>query len=164
LRIPVARICTATMNLLRRFILLTPLQRRLLIEVVLVVTFVSLGLRCFSFARVRQLLDRYARALSVTDRNTALRDARDVEHFTSMLQWALASVLTRMPGARSCLREALTANAILRRHGVHSQLRFGVRRNSTDGGPLEAHAWVVCDGRVAVGALDDLADFTPLNA
>jgi hypothetical protein len=61
----------------------------------------------------------------------------------------------RLPWQTTCLVAALAARAMLRRRGIASVLRFGLRR-STDG-RLDAHAWleagdgVVCGGRAAEG-------------
>ena len=48
-------------------------------------------------------------------------------------------------GLVTCLPRSLTLCWLLRRHGVESELRMGVRR---DGEGLVAHAWVVCHGTV----------------
>jgi Transglutaminase-like superfamily len=48
-------------------------------------------------------------------------------------------------GLVTCLPRSLTLWWLLRRHGVESELRIGVRR---DGEQLVAHAWVVCHGTV----------------
>jgi hypothetical protein len=45
----------------------------------------------------------------------------------------------------TCLPRSLTLWWILRRYGIESELRMGVRR---DGEHIVAHAWVVCYGTV----------------
>jgi hypothetical protein len=53
-----------------------------------------------------------------------------------------ARALPRRPG---CLAASLALQSILRRRGVASALRLGVRTVGTE---LDAHAWVEADGRV----------------
>src|SRR5690606_21028653 len=48
----------------------------------------------------------------------------------------------------TCLVEALAAQMLLARHGVHSTLRIGVEM---DGEEFGAHAWVEVNGQVVVG-------------
>jgi hypothetical protein len=64
----------------------------------------------------------------------------------------------------TCLRQALAADAMLRRYGFASQLRLGVQRHR---GPsstsLQSHAWVECDGAIVVGGIEGLADYAVLD-
>ena len=48
-------------------------------------------------------------------------------------------------GLVTCLPRSLTLSWLLRRHGIESELRIGVRK---DGERLVAHAWVVCHDMV----------------
>jgi hypothetical protein len=76
------------------------------------------------------------------------------------VSWAVAIVAARVPPA-TCLVQALAAGAMLQRRGLACELRLGVRNRTAEGGAaIEAHAWVECDGRVAVGAVDHLAELT----
>ena len=77
--------------------------------------------------------------------------------------WAVKAVARRFP-ATPCLVEALVMNTLLRRHGHVSDLKIGVRlgdRTRRDI-PLDAHAWVECDGRIVVGAVADLDEYAVL--
>lgn len=49
----------------------------------------------------------------------------------------------RLPHSGTCLRRSLVLQRFLRREGIETELRFGVRK--TDGG-LEAHAWLEHEG------------------
>ncbi|MET0341616.1 MAG: lasso peptide biosynthesis B2 protein [Polyangiales bacterium] len=51
---------------------------------------------------------------------------------------------------------------MLARHGHPSQIHVGVSRDAH--GKIDAHAWVVCEGRIVVGDLPDLSRFVPLPA
>ena len=78
--------------------------------------------------------------------------------------WAFKAVARRIPSA-SCLAEALAMDALLRRHGHAFALRIGVRAGDRDGrhGPLDAHAWVECDGLVVIGAVPNLDEYAVLT-
>ena len=55
-------------------------------------------------------------------------------------------------------------STLLRRHGHVSDLKIGVRlgdRTRPDI-PLDAHAWVECDGRIVIGAVADLDEYAVL--
>jgi hypothetical protein len=77
--------------------------------------------------------------------------------------WAVKAVARRFP-ATSCLVEALVMNTLLRRHGHVSDLKIGVRLGDRAWRdiPLDAHAWVECDGRIVIGAVADLDEYAVL--
>jgi hypothetical protein len=64
------------------------------------------------------------------------------------------------PYRASCLQQSLVLWWLLRRQGIHSDLRIGVRK---EGGRLEAHAWVEHSGTVLndVGNVDQC--FSPFS-
>ena len=76
------------------------------------------------------------------------------------IAWSVNAVRRRCPGG-SCLQWALVARRLLKRHGHHSELRFGVARPG--GNEFSAHAWVECGGRVVVGNLPDLHTYSVLT-
>lgn len=57
--------------------------------------------------------------------------------------------------------KAFTAQILLSRRGVVSDLRIGVAKNER--GRLEAHAWVECRGRIVVGDSVDLAGLSAMQ-
>jgi hypothetical protein len=62
----------------------------------------------------------------------------------------------------SCLRRAAVLAFLLRRSGHDARVVIGVRRS--DGGELEAHAWLACDGREPfLEPSDSIASFQPLG-
>lgn len=63
-----------------------------------------------------------------------------------------------IPGA-SCLTQALAAQVLLRRAGLDTTLRIGVKKEPAEG--LKAHAWLECDGVIVVGG-EVMSQFTPL--
>ena len=55
-------------------------------------------------------------------------------------------------------------HALLHRHGHASNLKIGVRLvdRAVRDVPLDAHAWVECDGRIVIGAVADLDEYAVL--
>lgn len=63
--------------------------------------------------------------------------------------WAVSAAARRSPTGSTCLANALVGQAMLRRHGHHSELRIGVRRNADRA--FAAHAWLEIDGSILMG-------------
>ena len=142
-------------SLYRKFTSLDRSDRRLVLEAASLMTFVWAGLRLCRFPMLRRTLDQYVKSQTTghTDQSHPAAIAR--------VRWAITVVAARFPSA-TCLVQALTADAILRRMGLSCELRIGVRVSGKSAVPIEAHAWVDCDGTVAVGAIEDLSDFRVL--
>ena len=140
-----------------RFQALNPGDRLLVREAAVVLVLVWASLRVLNFSTLRRLLDRYASARRVSSGGAT--PARD------RIGWAVMAVARRSPVPMTCLRQALAAEAMLKRHGFVSQLCLGVRRHrSISSASLQSHAWVECEGAIVVGELDELADYAVLTA
>jgi hypothetical protein len=117
--------------LLRRFFNLAPCDKRLV-----------LGLRFIHFGPLRRLLDRFS---------TAGRSADPV--LTSLvveqIAWAVDASSRHLRAISTCLTEALTAEAMLRRRGVPARAAIGIDRPK--GGVLHAHAWTELGGTMVTG-------------
>lgn len=88
------------------------------------------------------------------DRTPIPAVGRTVERTARAAPWPLAGRLT-------CLRVALVTRALYAQFGVDVDVRFGVLRG---GETFEAHAWVVSDGRVVAGAVENLDAYAVLEA
>jgi hypothetical protein len=139
------------MQLLRSYARLPHAQRMLLIRALLLVTVVRLALWLLPFRLVYQLLERVGGQVG---QQYPTRSQLEAQHV-----WAVAAVSRYVPGA-TCLTQALSLRALLARAGVQSELRIGVAKNSHN--QLEAHAWVVREERILIGALPDMARYVPL--
>jgi len=64
------------------------------------------------------------------------------------------------PVRARCLHRALALHEWLRREGLPSDLRLGVRRDADE---LKAHAWVELAGRLVRDGPAEIAEFTPLE-
>jgi hypothetical protein len=58
--------------------------------------------------------------------------------------------------------QALAGDVMLRRRGVGCELRIGVRAGGSGAVPIESHAWIECNGAVAIGAIENLSTFQVL--
>lgn len=89
------------------------------------------------------------RPATAADRQQARRYARALERAA---RWR--------PSAARCLHRSLALHRWLRREGLASELRIGVRR---EGGRLTGHAWVELAGEVVNDHADRVAAFTRLT-
>jgi len=142
--------------LCHRFASLDRSDRQLVLEVLALMALVSAGLRLVRFPTLRRALERYVRLRTIAP-------ARSRAAAIDRVRWAITVVAARLPGA-TCLVQALTGDAILRRMGLPCELRIGVRVSGRRSAAIEAHAWVDCNGLVAIGAIEDLSDFRVLAA
>lgn len=108
---------------------------------------VRVGLWLLPFAALRRLLAQLSRCRTTT--NLPL----------PALLHALTALSQFVPAA-TCLVQALTAHTLLVRHGHAAELHIGVAKAGA--ARLHAHAWVALHGRVLIGAVADLARYTPL--
>ncbi|MEM9005879.1 MAG: lasso peptide biosynthesis B2 protein [Cyanobacteria bacterium P01_F01_bin.86] len=85
-----------------------------------------------------------------TDRNVA------------KLVWSIQVAGRYLPGRAKCLARALATQVLMNWYRYSSELRIGV--DKTPAGEFRAHAWIEYQGRVIIGNLKDLSQFTPLIA
>jgi len=126
---------------------LSSAERRWLALCLLAMPAVVFGLGTFGFARMRSWLQRWPGR-----RTPGPRGPEDAERARAIAR-VVGVVAGRGPVHATCLRRALLVSWILRREGIASALRIGVRR---EGDELLAHAWVEHDG-VPLGEDDDPA-------
>jgi hypothetical protein len=85
-----------------------------------------------------------------TARRVAATTARGRKtHAVEQLAWAITVASRYVPGA-TCLTKALAIHALLTYSGHPARVEIGVAKDSG----FEAHAWVVCAGKVVLGAAE----------
>jgi transglutaminase superfamily protein len=141
----------------RRFASLDRLDRRLVLEAASLMALVWTGLRLLRFPTLRRLLDGYAATPA-----PAHADAPSLR-IIGKVRWAITAVAARFPSA-TCLVQALAADTLLRRRGLAPELHIGVRPHVSSAISIEAHAWVECEGSVAIGSIENLSDFARLTS
>ena len=133
---------------LRKFRSLSLGERRLLLDTVVLVTFLRAALCLMPFVRVNDYLARRAKSHPLR-RHIA----------TSRLLWAIRTVAARIPRT-TCLTQALAAKYQLERSGRNAQLHLGIAKQN---GQFLAHAWLECDGETVLGG--EISDrYAPLVA
>jgi transglutaminase superfamily protein len=126
-------------NAWRKFRRLSPTERRLRLEALLILVGTIAALRVASLRRCQSLLASLIRATPDGDEiyaESAAGRARKIAR-------AVRHAALHTPCHGSCLAEALVVWSLLRRDGIASHLQIGVRRSGID---LQAHAWVALNG------------------
>jgi hypothetical protein len=108
-------------------------------------------LRVLGYKRLLERIERRPAAEAVSARRL-----RRTRRFAGWLETASHRHVVR---AR-CLHRSLALHAWLRRKGLPSELRIGVRKEN---GELRAHAWVVLAGEVVNDRWESVAAFAPLT-
>ena len=142
------------MRSIKRLWSLSFLDRSLLAESFVVLALIKAGLWLLPFRALRRLL----RIDLESDPQNALVDRA----YERKVVWAIDAVGHRLPIFKNCLNRALATQLLLRRRGRRAKLQFGVIRNSE--GRVEFHAWLERDGEIIIGALSDLASYSPLGS
>lgn len=145
---------------------LSAADRRLLAEAGALLVLVRIGLWIVPFRTLRRLLPSLLSPLpDGREERKAYEGLSGAANTPTRVSWAIRVVSRRLPGLMTCLVQALAADAVLRRRGYAPRLRIGVRERGSQGSrPLEAHAWVECDGVLVVGGLENLPDYVVLSA
>lgn len=133
------------MRLVSKFLRLSAMDRRLLVESVFLLGAIKLGLWVLPFRILRQLM---AKIIGPT---TDLK-APDLSSM-EQVAWAMGVVSRKLPIFKNCLNRALATQLLfgLRRQIV--DLRIGVTRSQQ--GKLEAHAWIESTGQIVIGEIDN---------
>ena len=124
----------------RKFRELSPIRRATAVRAVALLPVVSIMLRVVG-------LRRSARVLRCLSQPRPLSDASakdDLRRVAETIAGAVQAVARRHPFPSSCLSRSLVVWSLLRRRGVDSHLRIGVRKQE---GRFQAHAWVEHRGR-----------------
>jgi len=101
------------------------------------------------FDRVRKAADRLAKGP---------RRVRHQEPLERIVR--LVEVTEKFVPAATCLTQALTCQILLGRAGHVAALKIGVCK-APEGG-FKAHAWLECEGKIVIGAIPTLNEYTPL--
>lgn len=65
------------------------------------------------------------------------------------LIWSVEAAARRVPWRAMCIQKGIALQWMLRRRGVDAMLHYGIAHDRS--GELEAHVWVVAEGRVIIG-------------
>jgi hypothetical protein len=130
-----------SMTLARRFLKRTAADRRLLLRALALHTCVASLLRLVRFGTLSDWLCRYGGHRPAGGRPL---DSAAIDRIV----WAVQQAASVAPWGRTCLTEALTAGAMLRRAGCDTTLRYGVAEGKKG---VAAHAWLEHNGVEIIG-------------
>ncbi len=136
----------------RRYLALARANRLLFARAFIWLAAMDIALRFTSFRWIVQRQQQVARTEGHTSRDAQSRAAR-------YAHWIEIASRYHVVRAR-CLHRSLVLQHWLRREGLPSYLRIGVR---LEGGVLHAHAWVELDGQAVNEHSSALATFVPLG-
>jgi hypothetical protein len=138
------------MSRLNKFLRLSFSEKILLVRIWVLLAITRLGLSLLPFTTLRKILTVISPLI-----------ARDGEALSEdLLVWAVGAASRYVPRA-TCLAQALAVQLLLKQSGRQASLHIGV--NGVEGDHLDAHAWVVSQGRVLFGG-SNLARYTHLLA
>lgn len=136
------------LRVVRKFFALPIRKKCGVLSAWIVLILVRIGLWCLPFPRLLKLV-AFLSGKRPVDRPPSA-DADDIA-------WAV-NAASRFVPKPTCFTRALALNALLSRHGLASQIKIGIAKDANGG--LKSHAWVEYDGRVIIGYLTDLSDFS----
>lgn len=90
------------------------------------------------------------------DRQPIYADAHNTDWITRISR-SVPRAAQIVPWRSDCLVQAEAARALLFRQNIRADIRLGARK--TAGKQLDAHAWLICDGKVVTGG--DITVFEP---
>lgn len=139
------------MSSIRKFLVLSPDEKKLLIRATWLLWVCRLGLWLLPFKALRRHLAKLERPKPSGLKGGVI----DIDKII----WAVALASRYVPAA-TCLTQALAGQVLLNQHCAPALLRIGVMKNQR--GAFRAHAWIESQGRVVIGNAPDLALFIEL--
>lgn len=139
-----------------KFLRLPGYDRSFLIKTYVLLTLIRLGLWLVPFEQLWKASIRLGRHHPQPAPSYPLGIGSVVQRVIWAVNWSCR--LT--PGGAKCLARALVAKVLLDRHRCSAEFKIGVAKNGT--GTFEAHAWIEVEGRVVIGQLHNLEQFTPM--
>ena len=139
------------MKQLRRLLVTDAAERTVLLQALPLLILVRVSLWMLPLHRVHDASSALLTRVARPRRKGGLPPER--------ITW-LVTVASRLVPRAHCLIRAIVAQYLLARSGHLADLRIGVRK---DGGTLDAHAWLVLDGRPLFEDDEHLEDYTPFE-
>jgi hypothetical protein len=115
---------------LKQFVLFPAADRRLLLLIAALVPFVEFSLKAFGFNRIFNLINRWT-----TRPPQAEINREEVNKYARLMFLSYRN----SPLGGKCLARSLVLWGMLRRKGIETDLRFGMKKKD---GKLLAHAWI----------------------
>lgn len=130
----------------------------LILEAGAMLALARLSLALFSFEQIVHRRGRFSRPDDVAPADEADRATGAIAR---QVGWAIRTAAPRMPFRAVCLQQALAAQDMLRRRGIHTPVHFGVGHDENN--RFQAHAWLDVAG-VEVTGYPVAASFREIGA
>ncbi|BDD85879.1 lasso peptide biosynthesis B2 protein [Desulfofustis limnaeus] len=127
---------------------LTWVEKRLLLQAVILLGYYRLALLIVSLPRLLNVARRPQRTGSSQSQLTAAQLTR------------LVKAAVRLVPGTTCLSNTLASHGLFSSLGYRTKVHIGVNKDRERG--FEAHAWLTLDGKIVIGNLPDLAKFREL--
>jgi hypothetical protein len=138
----------------RRWSGLTARERGIFLRAFIFLPLVTTSLKTVGFRRTQAWLTRKTSGAVATPEE---RTRADVSRTTDLVRAARKWQIVHS----TCLAYSLVLWRLLRRHGVESDVRIGVRRGIS--GEVEAHAWIEWNGEVLNDRTDVATHYIPFS-
>jgi hypothetical protein len=130
------------MNLMRKFLGLSPAHRGCLVEAGVWLGLARLAILVLPFRWIALGLGKHMT-------QSAVESGLTPPEVLDRISWAVSNASHYLPWKSTCLVQAIAAKAMLKRRGVPSTLYLGVAKNGET--QLQAHAWLRCEDRILAG-------------
>lgn len=142
------------MKRVRRLIALSWTNQWLLVQSMFWLISIKLGLYIFQFQTLRDVLAKASQKKGYL--------GEPVPNSIERVVWSIEFSSRYLPVFINCLPKALAAQVMLSQRGQNVEVIIGARRNQL--GQLQAHAWVEFQGKVIVGNINNLSQFSRLRS
>ena len=139
------------MGKILKFLRLPSSERLIIVKSAILLVLVRLGLFIFSFKTLLNIVEW----IKVKSRQTS----HISEISSDRIAWAVVVTSRYIPFTK-CLAQALVTQILFARYGYTAHLRIGVAKDGPE--RLKAHAWVESQGKIVIGDLKNLSQFSPL--
>ena len=136
---------------LKTFLTFPARLKLVLLHSIILIAMVRLMLIVVPFKKIRRRFQKY----SGSTRLNYLRPG----YSPSEIVWGVKLASKYLLRKKPCLVQALVLHSMFQRRGHPSTLRIGIRKNGSK--DLQAHAWVESNGKIAIGWIPEMGDFTP---
>lgn len=117
---------------LTRLKLLSPIERKLVVEATLALAVAALAIALFPFRRIAAIAGRRPVGSPAAE--------GDCAQTVRQVRWAIGACARRVPWRAKCFEQGLAAQWMLRQRCVPATLHYGVARR--DDRALVAHVWI----------------------
>ncbi len=140
----------------KRFWSLTGSDRRVVLEVAVVIVATRAGLRLAGYRRWMSVLSPFFPPDLTCQQMHLSSNPAQISGDANRIARMSAVVARRLFFCPSCLERSIALSCVLRRRGIDAKIHFGGRKN---GEQFEAHAWVECAGTVLNDPSDEYRRF-----